>query len=75
MAQMSYSDYDVGQLLPTPQNTARSRWYFTHLGPWGYVMSGFGEVYRNFEAGGYWGVADFFRHLGISDKCLEEGGK
>jgi hypothetical protein len=38
-------------------------------------MSGVGEVYRNFEAGGYWGVADFFRHIGISDRCVEEGGK
>lgn len=38
-------------------------------------MSGVGDVYRNFEAGGYWGVANFFRHLGMSDKCVEEGGK
>jgi hypothetical protein len=28
MAQMSYSDYDVGQMLPVPQNTAQSTWYF-----------------------------------------------
>jgi hypothetical protein len=28
MTQMSYSDYDVGQCLPTTQNTARSPWYF-----------------------------------------------
>jgi len=27
MAQMSYSDFDVGQMLPVPQNTAQSPWY------------------------------------------------
>tara|TARA_R110002003_G_scaffold56_4_gene5091 strand:- start:17813 stop:18145 length:333 start_codon:yes stop_codon:yes gene_type:complete len=25
-AQMSYSDFDVGQMLPVPQNTAQSPW-------------------------------------------------
>jgi hypothetical protein len=91
MAQMSYSDYDVGQLLPVPQTTAQSPWYYGksshipdttpspntlagHLNMWGYLLSGVAEAYRNFETGGYWGVADFFRHLGISDKCVEEGG-
>jgi len=29
MAQMSYSDYDVGQMLPTPANTAASPWNFS----------------------------------------------
>lgn len=38
-------------------------------------MSGADWAYRNFETGGYWGVADLFRHLGIPDKCREEGGK
>jgi hypothetical protein len=28
IVQMSYSDYDVGQMLPVPQNTAQSPWYF-----------------------------------------------
>jgi hypothetical protein len=28
MMQMSLSDYDVGQMLPTPQDTAQSPWYF-----------------------------------------------
>jgi hypothetical protein len=28
MAQMSYSDFDVGQVLPVPQNTVQSPWYF-----------------------------------------------
>ena len=28
MAQMSYSDFDVGQMLPTPANTAASPWNF-----------------------------------------------
>jgi hypothetical protein len=31
MAQMSYSDFDVGQVLPVPQNTAQSPWYFGKL--------------------------------------------
>jgi hypothetical protein len=48
--------------------------YTAHLNPWAYVMSGVAEVYRNFETGGYWGVADFFRHISVSDKCREEGG-
>jgi hypothetical protein len=29
MAQMSYSDYDVGQMLPNPQTTAQSPWSFS----------------------------------------------
>ena len=45
-----------------------------HLSPWGYTMPGVGEPYHNLETGGYWGVADLFRHLGFSDKCVEEGG-
>lgn len=28
MTQMSLSDYDVGQMLPVPQSTAQSPWYF-----------------------------------------------
>jgi hypothetical protein len=44
------------------------------LSLWGYKMSDVGEVYRNFASGGYWGVADFFRAIGYSDKCREEGG-
>jgi hypothetical protein len=31
MAQMSYSDFDVGQALPVPQNTAQSPWCFGKL--------------------------------------------
>jgi hypothetical protein len=90
LAQMSYSDADVGRPLPVPQASAQSPWYYGksllcyaatlpntltgHLNMWGYVLSGVSDAYRNFEAGGYWGVADFFRHLGISDRCVEEGG-
>jgi hypothetical protein len=29
MAQMSYSDFDVGQMLPIPQTTAQSPWSFS----------------------------------------------
>ncbi|KAH5158172.1 hypothetical protein HBH69_074870 [Parastagonospora nodorum] len=75
MAQMSYSDFDAGQMLPVPQNTAQSPWYLAHLYSWAYVISGVGEVYRSLGPGGYWGVSDFFRHISISDKCVEEGGK
>jgi hypothetical protein len=38
------------------------------------MMSGVDYVYRNFETGGYWGVADLFRHFGVSDRCRDEGG-
>jgi hypothetical protein len=99
MAQMSYSDFDVGQILPVPQTTAQSPWYYGgfphnsspvpndssnnqlanavigHLSSWGYLISRVPEAYRNFETGGYWGIADFFRHIRISDKCVEEGGQ
>ncbi|KAH3918091.1 hypothetical protein HBH56_031810 [Parastagonospora nodorum] len=75
MAQMSYSDFDAGQMLPVPQNTAQSPWYLAHLYSWAYVISSVGEVYRSLGPGGYWGVSDFFRHISISDKCVEEGGK
>jgi hypothetical protein len=37
-------------------------------------MSGVDYVYRNFNTGGYWGVADFLNHIGVSDRCREEGG-
>ena len=62
-------------VTPTMISSLTSNTVAAHLGPWGYVLSGVGEAYRNFEAGGYWGIADFFRHLGILDKCVEEGGK
>ncbi|KAF2832785.1 hypothetical protein CC86DRAFT_399450 [Ophiobolus disseminans] len=75
MAQMSYSDYDVGQILPTPVNTAVSPWELNDLKPSGYIMPGVDQAYRDFSTGGFWGVADFFRHIGISDRCREEGGK
>ncbi|KAH7096056.1 hypothetical protein FB567DRAFT_602176 [Paraphoma chrysanthemicola] len=74
VVQMSYSDFDVGQMLPTPQNTAQSPWTFDHLPQWGYTLSGVNMDYRNLDTGGYWGIADFLRHLSISDKCREEGG-
>ncbi|KAH7080600.1 hypothetical protein BKA63DRAFT_591219 [Paraphoma chrysanthemicola] len=65
---------DVGQMLPTPQNTAQSPWTFDHLPQWGYTLSSVNMDYRNLDTGGYWGIADFLRHLSISDKCREEGG-
>jgi hypothetical protein len=37
-------------------------------------MSNVGEAYRNFASGGYWGVADFFRAIGYSEKYRKEGG-
>jgi hypothetical protein len=37
-------------------------------------MSNVDYVYRNLNAGGYWGITDFLRHIGISDSCREEGG-
>jgi hypothetical protein len=37
-------------------------------------MSGVGIEYRNLDTGGYWGVAEMLRQLGLSDKCREEGG-
>jgi hypothetical protein len=35
---------------------------------------GVSEVYCNFESCEYLGVANFFRHISMSDKCDEEGG-
>ena len=32
-------------------------------------------MYRNLQPGGYWGIANMFTSLGISDKCIEEGGQ
>lgn len=43
--------------------------------PWGYFMEGVGIEYRNLEAGEYWGIAPYYRFLGISDRCVEEGGR
>jgi len=49
--------------------------YIGDLIPWGYVLSGVNQDYRNFAAGGYWGVADFLRHVGVSDRVREDGGQ
>jgi hypothetical protein len=43
--------------------------------PWGYFFSGATQEYTNLETGGYWGVADLFRHMGISDRCEQDGGQ
>jgi hypothetical protein len=43
--------------------------------PWGYYFSGVTTDYSNLETGGYWGVADLFRHMGISDRCEQDGGQ
>lgn len=45
-----------------------------HLAPWGYAIQSASDTYRNLENDGTWGVANFFRHLGISTKYEEEGG-
>lgn len=90
LLQMSLSDYDVGQMLPTPVNTAQSPWRFgkylcfligqpdlsrpANLAAWGYTATGVGDVYRDLTTGKFWGVADFFNHIGLSDKFEEEGG-
>jgi hypothetical protein len=94
LAQMSYSDQDVGAMLPVPQNTAKSPWTYCellststvsglpypnhshadNLAPWGYKVVRVPQDYRNLEAGGNWGVANFLRHIGVSDKFEEEQG-
>jgi hypothetical protein len=94
LAQMSYSDQDVGAMLPVPQNTAKSPWTYCeslststvsgppypdhshvdNLAPWGYQVIRVPPDYRNLEAGGNWGVTNFLRHIGVSDKFEEEQG-
>ncbi|KAH8727694.1 hypothetical protein GQ44DRAFT_770251 [Phaeosphaeriaceae sp. PMI808] len=74
MAQMGYSDFDAGRMLPVPQTTIASPWQYGHTGSWGWEMAGVSHGYRNFNSGDYWGVGDFLKHIGFSDKCVEEGG-
>jgi hypothetical protein len=75
MAQMSWSDFDAGQTLPIPSTTVASPWRYTDLARWGYSFAGVTPDYSNLETGGYWGVADLFRHMGISDRCEQDGGQ
>jgi hypothetical protein len=37
-------------------------------------MTGVNWDYRNFATGGYWGIADFLTHIGVNNRCREEGG-
>ncbi|KAF2832786.1 hypothetical protein CC86DRAFT_414326 [Ophiobolus disseminans] len=62
-------DYDVGQMIPTPQTTAKSPYHANDLSPWGYSMYGAVDSYRNFKDNGYWGIAPWLRDAGVSDKA------
>ena len=45
------------------------------LAPWGYYYyTAETEDYCAWEAGSYWGIAEFFQHNSISDKCRTKGG-
>lgn len=45
------------------------------LEDWGYEMFDASPAYRDFSDGGYWGIAPWLQQAGISDKCVQEGGK
>jgi len=75
IAQMSYSDYDVGRMLPNPQTTAQSPYNLHSMLNWGYQMYASTSEYRDFQENGFWGIAPWLRDAGVSDKCVEEGGK
>ncbi|KAF2131799.1 hypothetical protein P153DRAFT_383888 [Dothidotthia symphoricarpi CBS 119687] len=71
---MSYSDYDAGQSMNPPANTAQSQWSLDDLEKWGYRIDSVPEASRDFEPGGYWGIGPHLRRALVSDKCNEEGG-
>lgn len=47
------------------------------LAVWGYSMYDVTPVYRDFAEGPghFWAIAPWLRILGVSDKCVQEGGK
>lgn len=46
-----------------------------HLKPWGWnIYPVGGRDWCNWEKDGHWGLANFIRSKGISDKCVEDGG-
>ncbi|CAO2650677.1 Nn.00g019690.m01.CDS01 [Neocucurbitaria sp. VM-36] len=72
---MSYSDIDAGQVFMPPRPSARSLWSLDHLKPWGWnIYENYGPEWCNWESNGHWGIANFIRSKGISDKCVTEGG-
>ncbi|KAH7388663.1 hypothetical protein BKA66DRAFT_440340 [Pyrenochaeta sp. MPI-SDFR-AT-0127] len=72
---MSYSDADAGQLFMPPRDSARSYWELDDLEEWAYnVYVEPDPAWCRWDKGGHWGVANFFRSRGISDKCREHGG-
>ncbi|KAH5071318.1 hypothetical protein HBH96_010910 [Parastagonospora nodorum] len=73
MAQMSYSDYDVGQLLAEPKDSVQSPWSLADLDDWGYKLYPARPVYCDYSTGGFWGISNFLQNQGITDKCSPNG--
>ncbi|KAL6708398.1 hypothetical protein ACN47E_002661 [Coniothyrium glycines] len=72
---MSYDDSDAGALFQPPMGSATSHWSVDHLPLWSWTLER--ESRRdwcNWEADGYFGIANFFRALGISYRCIQYGG-
>lgn len=66
---MSYSDFDVGQLLPQPAMTAQSPWKLDDICAWGYEMYPGGDVYCDHTGRGFWGIDSFLQRMILADEC------
>ncbi|KAH3980431.1 hypothetical protein HBH64_030150 [Parastagonospora nodorum] len=75
IAQMSYSDYDVAQLLPNPKDTVQSPWGYADLKKWGYNMFYSPPDYRDYSAGKYWGISTVLKGMKYTDVCGRKPGE
>jgi hypothetical protein len=72
---MSYSDSDAGRTFTPPLKSAQSFWSLDMLQPWGWdVHTETDAEWCNWESNGYWGFANYLRSLGVSAKCVSDGG-
>jgi hypothetical protein len=72
---MSYSDSDAGRTFTPPLKSAQSFWTLDMLEPWGWDIHPESEAeWCNWESNGHWGFANYLRSLGVSAKCVSDGG-